>query len=56
MKIRSKVFRSSFKSWEVMCKEATDFANRIPAEHLINISHSCQGTKGIIIVWYRADG
>lgn len=55
MKIRSEIFQSSFRSWKSLCEEATKFANRIPAENLINISHSCDQRKGCVIVWYRSD-
>jgi len=54
MNVQSKVFQSSFKSWKAMCEEAAEFANRIPAEHLITVSHSCDHQKASIIVWYRA--
>ena len=43
MKIRSEIFQSSFRSWKSLCEEATKL---IPAENLINISHSCDHEKG----------
>lgn len=55
MKVHSKIFSSSFKFWETLCVEASEFASRIPAENLINISHSCSKTEGTIIVWYRTE-
>ncbi len=55
VKVRSKIFCSSFKFWETLCGEAAEFASRIPAENLINISHSCDRTKGTVIVWYRTE-
>lgn len=54
MKIRSKIFQSSFRSWKSLREEAAEFANQIPSENLISISHSCDYQVGSVIVWYRA--
>ena len=50
-KVRHRIFKSTFATWDTMCQEVEEFANTIPREDLINISHSDHG-HGVIIVWY----
>jgi len=53
MKVRSKFFQSSTKSWDMIFREAAEFASRLRAtERLINISHSCDSGTGVVCVWY----
>lgn len=53
-KVRFRRFESHTKPWVKMCEEATAFASEIPTGDLISISHSQEGTKGVIAVWYWA--
>ncbi len=55
LRVEFRVFRlQMWSDWETLFKEATDFANRLAPEALINISHS--GGKGhgtnAVTVWY----
>ena len=50
--IQHSIYKSSFDSWEEMCSKVARFAETIPREDLINISHSSEGGQGVIIVWY----
>ena len=54
MKVRHKLFESTFKSWESLCDEAAAFASTVGRDRLINISVSQADTggKGVIFVWY----
>jgi hypothetical protein len=54
MTVQSKIFRSTFSSWESMCEEAGQFATSVGRELLISISHSHEHGQGVIIVWYWA--
>ena len=51
--MRFKAFESSWDSWDKLFSKASDFANTIGREDLVNISHSCDGSnKGVVTVWY----
>jgi hypothetical protein len=52
MRVRFKIFRGMFSSWESLMGEAADFASDIPPERLISISHSEDKNEGVITVWY----
>ena len=52
MRVRFRVFRASFSSWETLFQEAAGFASRIPRERLISISHSEDSNEGVVTVWY----
>jgi hypothetical protein len=54
VRVRHKLFKSSFKSWDALCEEATAFATTIGRERLINISVALgdTGGQGVIFVWY----
>jgi hypothetical protein len=52
MRVRFKVFRGTFTTWESLLGEAADFASGIPPERLISISHSEDKNEGVITVWY----
>ena len=54
MRVQYKFFKSSFKSWDALCEEASAFATTIGREHLINISVTLgeTGGQGVIFVWY----
>ena len=52
MRMQTKVFRATFKSWLALFDEATDFATKLGRERVISISHSSDGNDGIVAVWY----
>jgi hypothetical protein len=60
MKVKSKLFKSSSRSWDAMCEDVSEFASTLGPERLINISMSAAGgvdiggagAEGVIIVWY----
>ena len=60
MKVECLMIRSSTRSWQSMCEEASAFATKVGRERLINISVSAAGdnlgANGTIFVWYWDDG
>ena len=54
MRVRHRLFSSTFKSWDDLSDEAAAFATTVGKERLINISVSQgdTGGKGVIFVWY----
>jgi len=54
MRVQYRFFKSSFKSWDALCEEASAFATTIGRGHLINISVTLgeTGGQGVIFVWY----
>ncbi|MFK7767181.1 MAG: hypothetical protein AB8B55_08160 [Mariniblastus sp.] len=46
------MFKSSTKSWQTLFDEASQFATEIGAGRMINISHSCDHSTSVIVVWY----
>lgn len=55
LRVKFRVFRLGlFSDWETLFNQATDFANKLAPESLINISHS--GGEGhsshAVTVWY----
>lgn len=52
MKVKFEVFKSSYKSWDELFEEASDFAGRLQANQLINISHSCDHQSAVVTVWF----
>jgi hypothetical protein len=50
--VRFECFRGQFSSWDTVCAQAAEFANRVGSERIINISHS---HDGIVVVWYRSN-
>lgn len=52
MRVKYKLFRSMFSSWETLFTQAAEFADRIPPERLISISHSADKGDGVVTVWY----
>jgi len=49
------MFKSSMSSWQQMFTDAADFANTLPADRLINVSHSADQSQGVVVVWYRGE-
>jgi hypothetical protein len=62
MTVQSCQFRSSSKSWDELCEEASAFATQVGRERLINISIAASGGTdmfgvggtGVIVVWFWA--
>jgi hypothetical protein len=54
VRVRHRLFKSSFKSWEALCDEAAEFATSVGRDRLISISASQADTggQGVIFVWY----
>ena len=52
MKVKFKVFRGTFATWETLFKEAARFATKLGREQLITISHSEDSKNGVVTVWY----
>ncbi len=52
MRLLTKVFRATFKSWQSLFDDATDFANSLGQERVVSISHSCDSGEGVVVVWY----
>lgn len=55
MKVKHQIFKSSFKFWDELCTEAAQYASKIPPDRLINVSHSCDHSTGVVVVWYHTD-
>ncbi len=55
MRVRYRVFRSSFSSWETLFEEAAAFASTIAPDHLIGLSHSEDQNDGVVCVWFWTD-
>jgi len=52
VRVLNKMFRATFKSWDALFKDASDFATTLGPERLISISHSAEHSEGIVVVWY----
>lgn len=51
-KLKFKYFRGSIKTWEKLFDEATDFANSVGEENVMNITTSCDHSDSVVTVWY----
>lgn len=51
-KLHYRVFRSTWTSWDGLFCQATEFANEIGPERVVNISHSEDRGDGVVTVWY----
>lgn len=52
MEVRFEVFRGMFSSWNDLFQQAAEFASQIGRDRLIGISHSSDGSEGVVTVWY----
>ena len=50
MNVKYEVFRGTLASWETLFREASEFAASIGHDRLINISHSCDHSNGVVTV------
>jgi hypothetical protein len=55
MRVRFRIFESTFSSWKALFQEAAEFAETIRPDHLISISHSEDKDTGVVAVWYWED-
>jgi hypothetical protein len=54
-KVAYEIFRGTFATWEILFREAAEFADRVGKDRLISISHSEDKNDGVVVVWYWAD-
>lgn len=54
-KLKFKVFQSGYESWDSLFSQACEFANNVGRENVLNISHSCHNSDGVVTVWYWED-
>lgn len=47
-----KVFSSNRKSLGEVCEEAAEFATSVGPERLVSVSHSSEGSRSLVVVWY----
>ena len=52
MKVHFEVFKSSYRRWEELYRDAADFATKIGHQRLVNISHACDHSEATVTVWY----
>ncbi|MBI9018682.1 MAG: hypothetical protein JEZ07_15620 [Phycisphaerae bacterium] len=52
MKVKFRIFRGVFSSFQSLFQEASEFATSIGKENLISISHSEDKNDGVVTVWY----
>ena len=55
MQVRYKIFRASLASWDELFGQAAEFSSEQGEMKIINISHSCDGGNGTVVVWYWSD-
>jgi hypothetical protein len=55
MQVKFQFWSSSLTPWHEMFQAAADFANELPPNRLINISHSSDQNRGVVTVWYWGD-
>lgn len=55
LRVAYKLFKSTWKSWDDMFREAAAFATHNGRERLISISHSADQGAGVVTVWYWMD-
>lgn len=53
--VRCEYFKGTLTSWEELFAEAALFAGTIGRERLIGLSHSADGSQGVVAVWYWAE-
>jgi len=52
MRVGYTLFRGTFATWDELFAKAAAFATELGETRLINISHSCAGSDGVVTVWY----
>jgi hypothetical protein len=52
MKVKFRIFRGTWTSFEALFHEAATFSSKLEPERLISISHSEDENDGVVTVWY----
>ena len=52
MRVGYTIFRGTFATWDELFAKAAAFATELGETRVINISHSCAGSDGVVTVWY----
>ena len=52
MKLKFEIFQGTLASWEELFGQAAAFATEKGDMRVVNISHSCAGSDGVVTVWY----
>jgi hypothetical protein len=52
VEVKYKIFRGTLTSWDDLFSQAASFATELGEIGVINISHSCAGSDGVVTVWY----
>ncbi|MEL7496968.1 MAG: hypothetical protein AAFN77_05120 [Planctomycetota bacterium] len=52
MMTQYRMFKSSTKTWQTLFNEASEFANQLGPGRLISISHSCDQSSAVVVVWF----
>lgn len=52
MRMSYRTFRGTFSTWDDLFAQASDFATHLGETRVVNISHSCSGSDGVVTVWY----
>ena len=55
MTVEFQHFRGAWTTWESLFQDAARFASSLGRERLISISHSEDGSDGVVTVWYWSD-
>jgi hypothetical protein len=55
-RLRYRMFRGTWASWESLFDEAAQFANELGPKKVVSISHSEDHDDGVVAVWYWEDG
>ena len=50
--VKFEIFQSTFSSWDALLADAAAFANSLQRDRLINICHSADQSRGVVVVWY----
>jgi len=50
------MFKGTFATWDQLFSEAAAFATGVGQKRLIGLSHSADQNKGVVTVWFWADG
>ena len=53
--VKFEVFKGTFTTWDALLNKAAEFATQIGNDRLINIAHSDDSGRGVIVVWYWGD-
>jgi hypothetical protein len=55
MEVQFEMFHSSHERWQTMFAKAAIFSTKVGPDRLIGISHSQEGSVGVVTVWYWSD-